>query len=570
MGQAYSGPCAPAGTTYVPAQTSGGQLVMGQPCCSGSVANPATRMCERAYTTGYMAAPSSAVQNQCNSNNGCNGGWIDAGTWAGTCHEGDHRSWERGHYTDSIRGAICVDPNPASLCPTSIGSVTSGQWVGPTGGIVNRSNDPKLQCTYSQITNPFDATTTAAFNGGPTTLGGIGGVQNQWCDIQPYSAMMNGAQPGPGSCKNFYSTQNQLAFQQLLRINRENPPPANAWASDPALFNIVQTFAEGSDVTVSSNALSMIVSYCVVTNPSWPDNDAVRTMINGWSVGVNSNGQLVGQLATHAAQLIGSGTPGGAGYCDATPDSPHCDCVTAVKLGYNGCSGNTTTACTDFNNMRATFTAAKTNSLFVAQITALEQNSMQPQCVCHACTESHQNIASTYLAPTTSAAYQPCCLNVVACFSSIKVGGSLMPGTSIDASCNSSVSTSSAACPPPLQFAGNTVPNPAAASNALSGNNIGQQVGGSTVIQTSPTGTNLGVTTTGTPNGAVTTVTGGPGPSPSDNTQTKYALAAGGGFLGLSFSFACFIIICMFIIVIFMTSQKPGPPPVVPLSVYGL
>jgi hypothetical protein len=178
-----------------------------------------------------------------------------------------------------------------------------------------------------------------------------------------------------------------------------------------------------------------------------------RTIINGWAVGVNRYGQIVAQNAVHASTLINQ-------YCSGPgATNAHCDCINAGRLGYGGCAGNTSSACSDYNNLRSVFTAAKTNSLFSAQITAIEVNAMQPQCVCQPCIAAHQDIGSTYLSPTTGPAYQPCCQNITACFQSIKVGG-LAPGAYINSSCSQNVTqTASSACPylPPLPA---TVPIP--------------------------------------------------------------------------------------------------------------
>jgi hypothetical protein len=498
---------------------------------------------------------STSIENDCNQNNGCNNGWQDVGTWKQTCADSDDYS---------RRGAICANPNPRSLCP-NIGSISSASWT-TSGGI-------RLQCVYSQITNPFDQSAPGVFVGSTTNLTQAGGLQNQWCDTQTYTTMIN------GQCQGWYSSHtNDLPHQQLIRINRENPN--NSWVSDSQLLSVVQGIAEGNS-SWASDAVNMIVNYCMVTNPNrWPDNNAIRTIINGWAVGVNRQGNIVAQNAAHASTLINQ-------YC-AGPGATnaHCDCIIAGQLGYNGCAGKTSTACADYSAMRAVFTAAKTNSLFTAQITAIENNAMQPQCVCQSCIAAHQDIGSTYLSPTTGPAYQPCCQNITACFSSIKVGG-LAPGASISASCTQNVQqTASSACPtlPALPSTVPTPPPPPPPPNPLTGNNIGQQVGGTTTVATSPVGGSVGVTNTGTTGGVVTNVTGTPGtkvgvtgpatfapgsilpprtaPSPATGlSNTSIAAVAGGGFLGLSSSFCFFMVVC---VILFLVLGTSGSPPAAP------
>ena len=487
-----------------------------------------------AFTTTYMAAPGGSVKsNECNQNNGCNDGWRDVGEWKRTCAESSGDWLGRGRY--SRRGAVCANPNPSSLCPTTIGSVASGKWTAPGGGPTGNTTDPRLQCDYSSIANPFDQMAINAFTGpGASDLATI---QTAWCGAKNYSDMSS------GPCVVFYTTRGDYDLQQVIRIQSENPN--GEWINNSGYLSIVQQVATGSSsagssVTGKQTAQNMISNYCLVQNPSgWADNDTIRAIINSWAL---QNAANIGD----DCRLVAAGIVNQ--FCQANPGSSHCDCFNATQFGTNiftACQGNTTGACTDINNLATSFAVAP--AIFAPQIAALKSY-ITPNCAVGACVSAATSAVSPYLPPSplTSLACQS---DIQVCLQSVKVGGSVAPGATINQNCSTTIGI------------GGTVPS----DPPPRGSNRGFQN-----IQALLTGDTL--TAGASPDGSTSAGTPGGGLSQSGNTQNKYVLAAtgaGAGLLGFASSIIFLLIIVIGAILIFGKSE-PAPPPVIPLAAYGL
>jgi hypothetical protein len=231
-------------------------------------------------------------------------------------------------------------------------------------------------------------------------------------------------------------------------------------------------------------------------------------------------------------------------------------------------------------------------AIFAPQIASLKSY-ITPNCAVGACVSAATSATSAYLPPTTLTALA-CKSDIQLCLQSVKVGGSVAPGATINQNCSTTIGIGGTvprdpSAPPPSNQGFQNVQAVQANANAPGG--------GTLAAVSSPGASSTQVATTGTPDGGLSQTvtsntpvgigsTGGPvsytSPAPaatptpassptvpSDNTQ-KYALAAGGGLLGLSFSCMCCIIIIVLAMLIFGGGNKPAAPPVIPLSAYGL
>lgn len=605
--------CIPIGQA-VPPSVSGCQP---RPCCPPSTNQGGTctlppGVIVGTYKTQYMPPGATngganfAASQECNRSNNCSNG-IDIGSYASRCG-GDDDIWPHDHHI-SKKGSWCA-PGPATnYCPTNIGTVVSGTWYGP-GGSAQRAAcgggtcDLRLQCTYSSVTNPFDASTVAAFTGiGASDLTSPYGIQKQYCDTLPYSGIQAGS-----PCAGFYSnTTKDYDYQQALRIGEEHTD--GSWAPDATLFSLIASIAQGTSGVTSplgkQVAQSMILNYCVTQNQNgWTGIQHIRTQINQWvlqrDLTIGDDCQLL------AADLV-------ATFCSINPTSTFCDCFNATNFGANiftECQGKTITPCTDINQMADSF--SKAPPWFAPQIATLKAY-ITPKCAVKACILVSTDPSQAYLAPDVFT-NMVCESNIQLCLASVTVRESVLPGATIDQSCQASIGITatvptapggSAGCPAP----GTTAPPPVTPTG-LSGNlqvvAQGNSPTGPTTFAVvgSPSGSTTDVQTTGTQGGGLAqTVTSsdpgevslqssggpvtqtlvptpgpgpspgpmpGPGPSPIDNTR-KYALLAGGGFLGLSSSFFAFIVFIIILFLVFGGEKKTAPKPVViPSSAYGL
>lgn len=554
------------------------------PCCEGltnqgGVCKPPAGTITGTFTTTYMASGpgvSFTVKETCNQNSTCDDGYLDVGTYNSVCYE-------RAQTCCPIRprvsaaGKVCAEPNPTSKCPTNIGRVASGKYTSASGGAaqgINNVSGVRLQCTYSTVTNPFDQQAINAFTGpGASDLTTI---KSAWCDAKNYADMTS------GPCVGFYTSRGDYDLQQVIRIQSENP--TGGWVNNSQYLAIVQQVATGGSTDVGKQtAQNMIGNYCLVQNPNgWADNDTIRAIINSWAL--QNAGNIGNDCRLLAAGIVRQ-------FCQSNPGSSHCDCFNATNFGtniFNACQGNTTGACTDINNLARSFAVAP--AIFAPQIATLKSY-ITPNCAVGACVSAATSATSTYLPPSPLTQLR-CDSSISLCLQSVKVGGSLAPGATINQNCSTTIGI------------GGTVPqDPSASPPSNQGFQNVQAVqananapgGGTLAAVSSPGESSTQVATTGTPDGGLSQTvtsntpvgigsTGGPvsytspapppppptmPAAPTDNTQ-KYALAAGGGFLGLSFSCMCCIIIIVLAMLIFGGGNKPAAPPVIPLAAYGL
>jgi hypothetical protein len=480
---------------------------------------------------------------------------------------------------------VCVAPNPTSKCPTNIGRVASGKYTSATGGAaqgINNVSGVRLQCTYSSITNPFDQQAISAFTG--TGASDLTTIQKAWCDAKNYANLKS------GPCVGFYTnTTHDYDLQQVIRIQLENP--TGQWANNSEYFQIVMQVASGQSSVGSSvggkqAAQAMIINYCAVQNPNgWADNDSVRTIINSWAL---QNSLDIGDDCRHTAESII------LDFCTRNSGSSHCDCFNANKFGTNiftACQGNTTGACTDINNLASSFAVAP--AIFAPQIATLKSY-ITPNCAVGACVSAATSATSVYLPPSPLTQLR-CDSSISLCLQSVKVGGSVAPGATINQNCSTTIGIGGTvprdpSAPPPSNQGFQNIQAVQANANAPGG--------GTLAAVTSPGASSTQVATTGTPGGGLSQTvtsntpvgigsTGGPvsytSPAPvtapatvqqtttavsADNT--KAALAVGGGILSISFSFLFLIFIIVIAMLIFGGKGKPVAPPVIPLAAYGL
>jgi hypothetical protein len=608
--------CVPIGQAIPPAITGCQPL----PCCPPSTNQGGTctlppGVIAGTFKTQYMPSGATsgganfAAHQECNRSNNCNMGGMDVGSYASRCG-GDDNIWPHDHHI-SKKGSWCA-PGPAkNYCPTNIGTVVSGAWYGP-GGSAQRAAcgggtcDLRLQCTYSTVTNPFDASTVAAFTGtGASDLAGPNGIQKQYCDTLPFASISGGS-----PCAGFYTNVTKdYDYQQALRIAQEHSD--GSWASDATLFSLIANIAQGTSGVTSplgkQVAQSMILNYCVTQNQNaWPSIQTIRTQINQWvlqrDLTIGDDCQLL------AADLV-------ATFCSLSPTSTFCDCFNATNFGANiftACQGKTITPCTDINQMAASFALAP--PWFAPQIATLKSY-ITPKCAVSACILVKTDPAQPYLAPDVFT-NMVCESNIQLCLASVTVHGSMHAGATIDQSCQASIGITStvptapggsAGCPasgaPPVTPTGLSGNLQVVAQGNAPGPNgsvpttfavVGSPSGSTTQVQTTGAqGGGLAQTITSSAPGVSLQSSGGPvtqtlvpgpipprtpgpspGPSPGpglqiplDDTQKKYALAAGGGILSSSF---VFFIICCIIILFVLKKPKPVRAPVIPLSAYGL
>jgi hypothetical protein len=553
-------------------------------CCEGltnqgGTCKPPAGTITGTYTTTYMASGpgvSFTVKETCNQKSTCDDGYQDVGTYNSVCYE---RKQTISKPRISAAGKVCAEPNPASKCPTNIGRVASGKYTSATGGAaqgIDNVSGVRLQCTYSTVTNPFDQQATSAFTGpGASDLATI---KDAWCSPKTYADMAN------GPCVGFYTSRGDYDLQQVIRIQSENP--TGGWVNNSQYLAIVQQVATGGTTNVAKqSAQGMIAAYCMTQNPSgWADNTTIRAIINSWAL---QNAANIG----NDCQLLATGIVSQFCRTNPTSSSSHCDCYNATQFGTNiftACQGNTTGACTDINNLAKSFAVAP--PLFAPQIATLKSY-ITPNCAVGACVSAATSATSTYLPPSPLTQLR-CDSSISLCLQSVKVGGSVAPGATINQNCSTTIGI------------GGTVPS----ANAPSTNqgfqnaqavqaNANAPGGGTLAVVSSPGASSTQVATTGTPGGGLQqTVTsntpvgigssGGPvsytspapatAPTPAsvsvpiDDTQRRYVLAAGGGLLGLLCS-CLFIVFCFIIgIMIFGGGNKPAAPRVVPLTAYGL
>ena len=550
-------------------------------CCEsltnqGGVCKPPQGTIVGTYTTTYMASgPGVAfdVKETCNHNSTCDNGYQEVGTYSSLCYERKQRvAWDPPPI--SAAGKVCAAPNPASKCPTNIGRVASGKYTSATGGAaqgINNVSGVRLQCTYSSITNPFDQQAINAFTGpGASDLTTI---QRAWCDAKNYSNMKG------GPCVGFYTnTTHDYDLQQVIRIQNENTN--GEWINNSEYLQIVQQVATQSTGAGKQAAQNMISNYCLIQNPNgWADNDTIRAIINSWAL--QNAGNIGDDCRLVATGIIGE-------FCRRNSGSSHCDCFNATQFGtniFNACQGNTTTACTDINNLATSFAVAP--AIFAPQIATLKSY-ITPNCAVGACVSAATSATSVYLPPSPLTQLR-CDSSISLCLQSVKVGGSVAPGATINQNCSTTIGI------------GGTVPQDPSASNQGFQNvqavqaNANAPGGGTLAAVTSPGASSTQVATTGTPGGGLSQTvtsntpvgigsTGGPvsytspAPAPAPaipisfqtaTTEQKAALAAGGGLLGLSSSCLCFICIIVIVMLIF-GGKGPAAPKPLPLAAFGL
>lgn len=535
------------------------------------------------YTTKYMTSGPGVAFNvvqTCNHNNTCDNGYQEVGTYSSLCYE-RKKVWAWDPPPISAAGKVCVEPNPKSKCPTNIGIVASGKYTSANGGAAYGINDVggvRLQCTYSAITNPFDQFAISAFTGDGAS--DLTTIQRAWCDAKNYSNMKG------GPCVGFYTNNTRdYDLQQVIRIQNENPN--GEWINNSEYLGIVQQVATGSSTSGSTvagkqAAQNMISNYCLIQNPNgWADNDTIRAIINSWAL---QNAANIGD----DCRLVAAGIIGD--FCRRKPGSSHCDCFNATQFGtniFNACQGNTTGACTDINNLATSF--AQAPAIFAPQIASLKSY-ITPNCAVGACVSAATSAVSPYLPPSPLTALS-CKSDIQLCLQSVKVGGSVAPGATINQNCSTTIGI------------GGTVPRDPSAPSTNQGFQNVQAVqananapgGGTLAAVTSPGASSTQVTTTGTPGGGLSQTvtsntpvgigsTGGPvsytspAPAPAPaipisfqtaTTEQKAALAAGGGLLGLSSSCLCFICIIVIVMLIF-GGKGPAVPKPLPLAAFGL
>jgi len=525
-------PCAPVGL-----YGSGGVFTK---CCPGLVqaSDPSGFMhCMNpgSVTGNFVSGPLPVTTGT----SGCGGspGWV-VGKQRDCGDDGvGHHHWAA-YYVDSS--------NPkTSLCP-AVGDLNYALWVDDQnqpgfstgeGGIGNRI---RLQCIYTDITNPFSQDTLNTFTGvGATRIDVIGGPQNKACDLLKYSQLISDS-----NCPAFYNTKTaNYDYQLVFRINEEHSD--GSWVSDSQLLQVVQQVAMGiqaSGVTSTSSqgqslAQSMITNYCIVQNPTgWADNDTLRSLINNWVLNPTGNPQF-NSIQKSAQDIV-------THYCSSvSPTSSHCDCYNATQFGaniFNACQGNTSNACTDINKLAASM--AQAPPTFSAQIATLKSY-ITPKCAVGQCVSAATGGNTTFLSPTTLAELK-CDSNISLCLESVKIGGSLAPGATINQKCTQS-----------MGLPGNT-------SNQGFQNAQVVQAGGNLV--STLFGGSSNTTTTSTPSGTIRQQVSGPTPGlptvaiPQD--QQVAAAGAGAGLLGLSSS-SLFFCCCVIIVILLLSMNKKQPAP---------
>jgi hypothetical protein len=259
-------------------------------------------------------------------------------------------------------------------------------------------------------------------------------MQMLYCDAQTFSTLYN----TNSTSHAYYNGKGNLNAQYLVRILREKP---NTWPDDAdmrtCILNIaLGTLSNGTPAADASSAITMIQTYCLITNPQWPTNVNMRTFINSLFTNQAGNNKTNANLQAMASTVGGTGT---GGYCanatNQTKDA--CGCYNAVRLQYDGCKTQSgTKGCAEFAHLNTAFRAAAPQ--FAPIIAHMETAQfLKPQCISQACATANQNPSGDVLRTADTASFT-CIDTEVICLQSLSVGGSVAPGATINQNCSTS------------------------------------------------------------------------------------------------------------------------------------
>jgi len=373
------------------------------------------------------------VGSGCNGGGGCPGGFVGVShTVSDGCGTYDCKCfWGLCSQCQANQTECGVDPNSsgaaAKMCPT-VGGLTPVSYIysrGTGGAHGTAATAVKIKCTYTGTpTDPFAQDAINAFANAPD----LDALQQNFCNVQSFSTLAN----PQSSCHGYYNGKNNLNAQEIVRILKEKP---TSWPDDQsmreAVLNIaLGVYSNGDSTPDATTAINMIQTYCLQTNPQWPANDNMRAFINSiWSdTGTNSRTNV--HLQSMAGTLVNT-------YCGtAGQTDPACGCYNAVQLQFDGCKtqGNVP-GCAEFAHLNSAFSQAPTE--FASIIAHLEQPQfMKPQCVSSNCATANLNPAGPILRTAAMSTFT-CQDNESVCLESLKVGGSVAPGATINQQCSS-------------------------------------------------------------------------------------------------------------------------------------
>jgi hypothetical protein len=283
----------------------------------------------------------------------------------------------------------------------------------------------KIKCTYDRVNEAdmFDSQKMSIFSAGT-----LDSIKNDFCNPKNFNDLKNHA-----NCQNYYRGKNTLNAEYLRRILVEKP---TTWPDDQAMREIVLSVSLGVDPQTrqqtadAQDASALITAYCLTHNPNgWAQNANMRSFINHL-FDSDAAAQTNDFLRSIASTIINT-------YCGGNPGAgtAECGCYNAQTKLFSGCSGHPEIpGCAEIDSINTALNAAP--PAFASIIATLRSPSgIKPICVSEACVVARQNPGGQYLR-TADAQTMDCSDNITLCMQSIKAGGSIAPGATINQSCS--------------------------------------------------------------------------------------------------------------------------------------
>jgi hypothetical protein len=249
-------------------------------------------------------------------------------------------------------------------------------------------------------------------------------IKQKYCDTLSFTQL----QGDPSKCQTFYtgkSGSDAVKARYLELIKAEKP---NNWPDDPAMLSMVLTCMVGNGASATT-AKDMLGTYCLITNPNWPDNQTVRTFVNNLiqNADPTKTNQVLQQFATDLCLQ----------YCRTHGSSTHCAVWNAaVNLGYNGCGldvNKDVPGCRGLYDLKQTFRRAIGSSPDLATVITPIENAIKPLCFTAESKAATASPSSDYLR-TGPIEVGYCNETINLCLQNVTVGGD-MKGT-LRQSCN--------------------------------------------------------------------------------------------------------------------------------------
>jgi hypothetical protein len=312
------------------------------------------------------------------------------------------------------------------MCPTVSGlSPSSFTYTAGIGGAKGTAGTGvKIKCNYTGTPSEavlFSSTLSTYFDGGDT-VDPIKTMRADFCSTKGFAALQAST-----NCQNFYRANNNLNAQYIQRILSEKP---TTWPDDQAMREMILNVSLSTNAAEATQGATEINRYCLTTNPSgWAQNANMRAFINHL-YDSDPAAKTNADLRQHASTIVNT-------FCGNTGNQSkiECGCYNAQTRRFSGCVGNASTpGCAELDSLDRDL--SKAPAAFSSIIATLKSPAgIKPTCVSAACVEARQNPGGSYLR-TTDAQTMDCSDNISLCMQSIRAGGSIAPGATINQSCS--------------------------------------------------------------------------------------------------------------------------------------